>query len=175
MRMSTAISTSASWGQRGIIIRLREQAAASQRKRTALMIALKMPQKHESLRVPGFVMSGTNVYIIIQHVGKRRCCVVHQRQHFPRSTQLPINDFLLLLTCLCSSCSFNHLSVPGTSTHQPHQTYKSCWFTVFGCFLGVLSLKFDKQHPSLKSPMYSHCLSLSFSSLIFLSLSLHLA
>lgn len=41
-RMSTAISTSASRGQRGIIIRLREQAATSQRKLTALLMALKL-------------------------------------------------------------------------------------------------------------------------------------
>lgn len=47
-RTSAAISATATRGQRGIIIRLREQAEASQRKRSALITALKLAEKHES-------------------------------------------------------------------------------------------------------------------------------
>lgn len=117
--MSTVISSLASRGQRGIIIRLREQGEASHRKRSALITALKLAEKHESQCVPEFVTSVTNVHIFIRHLRKRSRWAVRQRQHFPQRTQHPISDFLLLLTR--NHNSFDHLSVSG-----PHQqTYKS--------------------------------------------------
>lgn len=80
----------------GIIIHLREQAVASHRKWTVLMIAQKLGWKQESQQLkPGFVVSPTDVCIFIQHLSEGSHCIVHQRQHFPQRTKLPISNFYL--------------------------------------------------------------------------------